>query len=135
MNGKDEKISRRSIYPPIRYSEAFKLEVVREVEREGLLFGQAQRKYGIRGGATVARWVRRYGNGTRGKVIRVERPEEIEELKRLRARVRRLETALADANVELAVERAYTRIACQRAGIQDVEAFKKKAGGTPDIKP
>ena len=65
----------------------------------------------------------------------MERPEEIDELKRLRERLRRLETALADANVELAVERAYTRLACQRAGIQDVAEFKKKVGGTPDIKP
>lgn len=111
------------------------MEVVGELERDDLPFGQVQRKYGIRGSHTVQRWVQRYGNGTRGKVIRVERPEEINELKRLRERVRRLETALADANVELAVERAYTRLACQRAGIEDVVEFKKKAGGTPDIKP
>jgi hypothetical protein len=50
-------------------------------------------------------------------------------MKRLKDRVRRLETALADSNVELAVERAYTRLACQRAGIKDVEEFKKKADG------
>jgi transposase-like protein len=111
------------------------MEVVREIEREGLPFGQVRRKYGIKGGDTVARWVRRYGNGTRGKVIRVERPEEIDEVKELRVRLRRLERALADANVELSVERAYTRLACQRAGIKDVGEFKKKAGGTPDIKP
>jgi len=27
------------------------------------------------------------------------------------------------------LERAYTKIACERAGIQDVEAFKKKHRG------
>jgi transposase len=135
MNGNNDKIRRPKISSPIRYSEAFKLEVVREVESGDLPFGQIRRKYGIKGCDTVARWVRRYGNGTRGKVIRVERPEEIDELKRLRERLRRLETALADANVELAVERAYTRLACQRAGIQDIAEFKKKAGGTPDIRP
>lgn len=134
MNGNNGKFQRREIGPAIRYSEAFKMAVVREVETENLPFRQAERKYGIKGCGRVASWVRRYGNGTRGKIIRVEKPEEIDELKRLRDRVRRLETALADANVELAVERAYTRIACKRAGIQDVEAFKKKAGGTPDIK-
>ena len=135
MNGNNDKKLRRKINPAIRYSEAFKMEVVREVEAEDLPFQQVQRKYGIKGCSTVAAWVRRYGNGTRGKVIRVERPEEIDELKRLRERLRRLETALADANVELAVERAYTRLACQRAGIKDVAEFKKKAGGTPDITP
>ena len=43
--------------------------------------------------------------------------------------MRRLETALADANVDLALERAYTRLACERAGIKDVDEFKKKADG------
>ena len=135
MNGKNSTALRRKNNPPIRYSQAFKLEVVREIEREGLPFGAVQRKYGIKGGDTIGRWVRQYGNGSRGKVIRVERPEEIDELKRLRERVRRLETALADANVDLALERAYTRIACRRAGIQNIEEFKKKAGGTPGMKP
>lgn len=118
----------------IRYSEAFKMEVVRELEENDLPFEQVQRKYGIRGQGTVQGWARKYGNGSRGKVIRVQKPEEIDELKRAKDRIRRLETALADANVDLAIERAYTRIACERAGIKDVEEFKKKAAGQPGIK-
>lgn len=119
----------RVIKPVIRYSEAFKMEAVRELESRGLTIIAVRRKYGIGGAGTVETWVRKYGNGTRGKVIRVQRPEEIDELKQLKARVRRLERALADSNVDLVLERAYTRIACQRAGITDVEGFKKKAAG------
>ena len=115
----------------IRYSEAFKMQVVRELESGQAPFEQIRRKYGIGGCDTVQNWVRQYGNGTRGKRIRVERPEEINELQRLKERVRRLETALADANIDLALERAYTRLACERAGIEDVEAFKKKVAGPP----
>jgi hypothetical protein len=37
-------------------------------------------------------------------------------------------------HVELALERAYTNIACERAGINDVTAFKKKAAGPRGIK-
>jgi hypothetical protein len=37
--------------------------------------------------------------------------------------VRRLESALGTAHVDLALERAYTEIACERAGIADVAAF------------
>jgi hypothetical protein len=59
----------------------------------------------------------------------VEHPQEINELKRLRIRVKRLESALADANLDLALERSYFQMACARAGIKDVEAFKKKADG------
>jgi transposase-like protein len=119
----------------IRYSEAFKLEVVREVETAGLAFDAVSRKYGINGATTVSAWVRKYGNGTRGKVTRVERPDEMTELKRLTARVRQLESALADANIDAALERAYTRLACQRAGIADVAEFKKKAAGQPGMPP
>jgi len=119
----------------IRYSEAFKMEVVRELEMGELAFDAISMKYGIKGRGTVSRWVREYGNGTRGKVIRVESPGEINELKRLKLRVRQLESALADANIDTALERAYTRLACKRAGIADVEGFKKKAVGRPDTKP
>ncbi len=111
------------------------MEVVRQLEEGGLFYRELQSKYGIKGAATIQRWTRRYGNGNRGKIIRVETPQEINELKRLKERVRRLETALADANVGLALEREYTRLACQRAGISDVDEFKKKFAGEPDIKP
>ncbi len=105
------------------------MAVVREVEEQDLPFEQVRRKYGIRGCGTVATWVRNYGNGSRGIRIRVEKPEEINEFKRLKQRVRALEAALADTNLDLALERQYTRLACERAGIQDVAEFKKKAAG------
>lgn len=113
----------------IRYSEAFKMAVVREVEEGDLPYEPVRRKYGILSTATLPAWVRQYGNGSRGKRIRVEKPEEINELERLRQRVRLLERSLADSNIELALERQYTRLACERAGIRDVAGFKKKAGG------
>src|ERR1051325_10681676 len=119
----------------IRYSEAFKMQVVREMEREALNANQVRGKYGIRGGGTVEQWARKYGNGILGKVIRVETPNEIDELKALRERVKRLESLLADTNLELALERQYTRLACQRAGIEDVAEFKKKAAGKPLMAP
>jgi transposase-like protein len=81
------------------------------------------RRYGIRGNETIQKWIRRYGNGTLGKIIRVQKPDEIDELKKLKARIKRLESALADANIELALERAYTELACERAGIRDVGGF------------
>lgn len=119
----------RVIKQAIRYSKAFKIQIVAELERDYLTVAEVRRKYGIRGADTVERWIGLYGNGTRGKVIRVETPEEINELKQLKERVKRLESLLADANIDLALERAYTQIACERAGIEDVEAFKKKNRG------
>lgn len=104
------------------------MAVVRELEEQDLSFEHMRRKYGVMGAYTVQKWVRKYGNGTRGKIIRVETPEEINELKRLKQRVRQLESALADANIDLALERAFTKLACKRVGL-DVEEFKKKAAG------
>src|SRR6186997_3178554 len=75
------KQKRHGINGAIRYSEAFKMEVVRELENKDLPFAEVQRKYGVKGCDTVQRWVQQYGNGSRGKVIRVQRPEEINEHK------------------------------------------------------
>jgi transposase len=119
----------------IRYSEAFKVSVVRELETSGLAFSAVAGKYGIKGAATVQIWVRKYGNGSRGKVIRVEKPEEIDQTQKLKERVRVLERTVGSLHVELALERAYTEIACERAGIEDVAAFKKKAAGSPGTGP
>ena len=119
----------REIKPAIRYSAAFKLQVVNEVESQGVTAESVRRKYGIRGTNTVNKWVRKYGNGTRGKIIRVETPKEIDEVKRLKERLKRLEGLLADTSINLAIERAYVQIACEQAGIQDVAEFKKKHAG------
>src|SRR6476660_485210 len=67
----------------MRYSEAFKMAIVRELEEKDLPCEHVRRKYGIKGCFTVQAWVRKYGNGSRGIRIRVEKPEEINELKRL----------------------------------------------------
>lgn len=124
-----------SITPIIRYSEAFKMEVVREMEAEGLSCSRARKKYGIGGRNTVEKWARKYGNGLIGKVIRVETPQEVNELKKAKERVKRLESLLADMNLELALERQLTRLACERAGIEDVEEFKKKVTGKQPTEP
>jgi transposase-like protein len=100
------------------------------LERDMVPVDQVRRKYGI-GEGSIQGWITQYGNGSRGRIIRVETPKEINELKRLKERVKRLESVLADTNLDLALERQYTRMACERAGIQDVAEFKKKAAGKP----
>jgi transposase-like protein len=117
----------------IRYSHAFKMQAVREVESgKSCAFG-VQRKYGIKGATTVMRWVRQYGSGKYGKVIRVERPDEINESARLRTQLRQAKEALADAHMELALEKAYLEVACEQMD-QTVEGFKKKQAGGPRTK-
>ena len=45
----------------VRYSEAFKMQVVRELEENDLPVAALQRKYGMKGCGTIERWVRKYG--------------------------------------------------------------------------
>lgn len=117
------------------YSEAFKLQVVREVESGRYKNGhQASQAYGIHGTLTVTRWVERYGKShLLNRVVRVETTEERNELKRLKAECRRLKASLADAHVDLALERAYLELSCEAAGEDNVATFKKKHAGAPCI--
>ena len=63
----------------IRYSKAFKMQCVREVETGKSSPVTVQRKYRIKGPATVMRWVRRFGSGKHGMIIRVEKADEVNE--------------------------------------------------------
>jgi len=115
----------------IRYSEAFKQQVVSELEdgRFGSPY-EASEAHGIRGKTTVGRWVRQYGKGhLLKKVVRVEKQGEPGEINRLKARVRQLESALADSHMDWALEKSFFEILCEHTKT-DVEAFKKKHGGT-----
>jgi transposase-like protein len=115
----------------IRYSEAFKLQVLRDLEQGRFPSREAvKRVYGIRGQGTIERWALKYGKGhLLGKVVRVQKAEEINENQQLRRRVRELEKALADAHLKERFDEAYLRIACRAAGIEDMEGFKKKHAG------
>ena len=118
----------------VRYSEAFKLQVVRELEQGRFKsVGAAQRAYGVKGVHTVAAWIRRFGKDhLLGKVVRVMKADEEAEVQALRKRVRELERALADAHLDLKLEAAYLKLACEAAGVRDVAEFKKK--GIPGSK-
>ena len=110
----------------VRYSEAFKRQVVLELEDGTSSSIEAIRlKYGIGGHGTVARWVRKYGrNHLLPKVVRVETPDERTELQQAKARINRLEKALADTHMDALLYRAHFELACKELGA-DPEVKKK----------
>jgi transposase-like protein len=112
----------------IRYSRAFKMQCVGEVESGKDCSNEVQRKYKIKGQGTVISWVRQFGSGRYGKVIRVEKAGEVNEAAQLRQELRRVKEALADTHMELALEQAYLSVACEEMN-QSLEAFKKKHAG------
>lgn len=111
-----------------RYSEAFKRQVVEELET-GMVSSihQARQRYGIRGATTIQKWIRRLGrNHLLAKVVRVETPEEKQQIEQLRRQVRQLEHALAQTRMKELLAEAQLELLCQEQGIQDVEGLKKK---------
>ena len=112
----------------IRYSKPFKMQCVREVETGRSCAYRVQQKYRIKGTATVMRWVRQFGGGQYGKIIRVEKAHEVNETAQLRSELRRAKEALADTHMELALERAFLAVACEELD-QSLEDFKKKHAG------
>ena len=114
----------------VRYSEAFKQQVVSAVEsgRFGSPF-EAATVYGIRGQGTVSRWLQQYGRGQLlKKVVRVQSTDEVDQVRRLRREVRELKEALADAHVSEALTRAYLELLSEQSGV-DLDSFKKKHAG------
>lgn len=111
----------------IRYSEAFKRQVVDEVARGKYSSPyKAQQAYAIRGTTTVYKWIRKYGReDLLPKRIRIETMEEIDHLKEARKRIKELEAALADAHIDHCLEHAFLEIACERMET-DLDDFKKK---------
>ncbi len=113
----------------VRYSMAFKQQVVGELEagRFGSIH-EAGEHYGIGGACTIRNWLRRLGrNHLMPKVVRVEKPDEANQITELKKQVRQLQQALGQTQLKNVLNETLLEMACQELGV-DVEAFKKKAG-------
>jgi transposase-like protein len=74
------------------YSLAFKLQVVNEIEKGLLTYGQSQRKYGIQGRSTVLVWLRKHGTlDWTSKVPMKKKAPPKAFISQLEAKIRRLE--------------------------------------------
>ena len=119
----------------IRYSAAFKQQVVDDMESgrfDSML--AAGEHYGI-SSVSVGRWLRKYGkNHLCARVIKVEKPDEQDELRRLKKRIKQLEQALGRTQSDNILNQSFLDIACEELG-QDVDVFKKKAATERSIRP
>lgn len=110
-----------------QYSEAFKRQVVKELEQgKHVSLWAARRAYGIGGATTVTGWVRKYGSKELlPKRVRIETLKERDKLREARKRIRELEAAVADAHIDYCLEKGFLQVACERLG-EDLDSFKKK---------
>ena len=120
----------------IRYSMAFKRQVVAELESGRFRsIEEARRHYGIGGSMTVRRWLEQFGkNHLIAKVVRVEKPDEANQVRQLKQEIRQLREALGDAHLKSVLDKSFLKIACQRLG-EDPESFKKKHDILPSLTP
>ena len=116
-----------------RYSEAFKLTVVSELESGKLgSIGEVMRRYGITGATTVQQWLRKYGKTQHlPRVIRVEIPDEADRLRELQKENDRLKKTLAETHMKAVLYESWFEIACREFGVTDIDAFKKKLDERP----
>lgn len=86
--------------PVLRYSDAFKLKVIKQIETGRLTITQASQLYEIHGATTLYRWLRQYGkNDLIRKVVRIETMDERSIIKKKEERIRELESALASVTL------------------------------------
>lgn len=119
----------------MRYSMAFKQQVVRDLESGRFVsILAAQEHYGICGNGTIQDWLKRYGKQHLcARVIKVETPDEKDQMRQLKQRIKQLEQALGRTQAENVLNQEFLKLACDGLG-QEVEVFKKKVG-TPLCMP
>ena len=112
----------------IRYSESFKQQILNDLEQGELSIAEVRRMYSIGGADTIHQRARKYCSlGVLPKIIRVEKPNEKNQLKALKEENRRLKAALADAVLDEKIAESTLEVICEQRG-WDIEQIKKKAG-------
>ena len=116
----------------IRYSQAFKQQVVNEIESGILTLSEARSKYGIKGTSTVQAWMKRMGKlRLLSKVIRVEKPDEKDRIKELERQIKELKESLADTQVRYIIAESRFEVVCEQQGLDPEEMKKKLQGKRP----
>ena len=110
----------------IVYSQAFKSQVVSEIESGKCSIKDASRKYGIKGSHTIQDWLKTMGKfDSLPIILRVEKPDEKARIKELERQVKQLKEALADTQVLHLLSEAQFEIVCEQQGLDPKEVKKK----------
>lgn len=114
-----------------RYSIAFKRHVVAEYE-SGEPVGRLRQRYGIGGDHTIQRWVTQYGReGVRHRLMRIQHPDEHDQVKALEARIAELEAALAQVTLDRLMYQSMVEVAEREYGLD----LKKKRAAPSSSTP
>ena len=111
-----------------RYSEAFKMQLVQEIESGKFdSIEHARRTYSTGGAPTLQNWLKKYGrNDLRTRIVHVQKPEEQDQVKKLQSEIKALKDALVETQMQSLLNKSVYEVLCEEVGI-DPEEFKKKA--------
>jgi len=108
-----------------RYSEAFKLSILRQVSEGRKTIAECARLYGCSAGV-IYKWINKYDRlDLYHTVIRIEMPDEKQKIKELQARIAALEKALADTHLECLKAQAERDVALNELGKPGKDFLKK----------
>lgn len=108
------------------YSEAFKQTVLQSIASGRYTKSEARQVYGISSGI-IYYWIKQSNRlSLHNKRIRVETADEQDQLKSLQQRIRDLEKALADSQLQHFKSKSYLAVAAERLGYKSWEDFEKK---------
>jgi transposase-like protein len=119
--------------PHIVYTDDFRRKVVQEVV-SGKWTGptHARRVYGIKGSMTVRKWMVRYGYGhLLERIVVMKGEQEVSEVNRLKAEVRKLKESVADLYLDLQIEKQISGILLEETGKKRGEVKKNVRGASP----
>lgn len=109
------------------YSESFKQKVLQELSEGKVTKSEARHKYGL-GSGTIYQWMRKYNKlALYNPRIRIEMPNDIDQIKDLKSRLLELEKALATTQLRHLRAEADLAVALEMMGYKDKEEFEKKS--------
>lgn len=119
----------------VRYSKAFKLKVIKEIEEKELTVAEAKRIYDIKGSVTIPNWLRKYGKEyLLPRQMRIEMRGEKDRLRQIEEEKRSLESAIAKLTVQNQVYESIFEIYAEdngyelkkNYGIEELKELMKK---------
>lgn len=118
-----------------RYSESFKLQVVREVETGQLCKEEARRVYGIGGNSTVLKWMKKYGSFRQKSGAVVKKKKRTQKLSAEQRELRQLRHDLKAHKATIEIYQAAMEEIEQEEGIDVKKKLLKRLGIDADHLP
>jgi len=112
-----------------RYSEAFRIQVVREYEQNGYSLNVLHQRYGV-SHITLKKWIKKYSTqGLRYNFMTIQTLEEGDRVKELEAENARLKAMVADLMLEKAILESTVAVIERDYGIDAKKNEQRSSNG------